>query len=49
MNRLIYLIAFTPSFERMRQFYENSLGLKVRAANGPSNLRFRRSTPRATS
>jgi catechol 2,3-dioxygenase-like lactoylglutathione lyase family enzyme len=30
MSRLIYVIAFTPSFERMRQFYENSLDLKVK-------------------
>ena len=30
MSRLIYVIAFTPSFERMRQFYENSLDLEVK-------------------
>jgi lactoylglutathione lyase len=35
MSRLLYLIAFTPSFERMRQFYENSLDLQVRHENGP--------------
>jgi predicted enzyme related to lactoylglutathione lyase len=29
MSRLIYLIAFTPSFERMRRFYEDVLGLDV--------------------
>ncbi|HYM80289.1 MAG TPA: hypothetical protein VEY91_02630, partial [Candidatus Limnocylindria bacterium] len=31
MNRLIYLIAFTPSFDRMRRFYETSLGLRARS------------------
>jgi hypothetical protein len=34
MSRLLYLIAFTPSFERMRQFYENSLIFRC-VTNGP--------------
>jgi catechol 2,3-dioxygenase-like lactoylglutathione lyase family enzyme len=36
MSRLIYVIAFTPSFDRMRRFYEQGLGLRVLHHDGPS-------------
>jgi catechol 2,3-dioxygenase-like lactoylglutathione lyase family enzyme len=35
MRRLIYVIAFTPNFDRMREFYEQGLGLKVHRSDAP--------------
>lgn len=40
MRRLNYVIAFTPNFDRMREFYEQGLGLKVHRTDGPTWVEF---------
>lgn len=40
MRRLIYVIAFTPNFDRMLEFYEKGLGLKVHRTDGPTWVEF---------